>query len=299
MKIVLTGSHGFIGSALAPALKAGGHSVVPLVRSKAEPAPGTAAWDPEAGILPAIALEGAGAVIHLAGEPVAAARWTSAQKNRILRSRVQGTRLLCQTLEKISTPPDVLVSVSAIGYYGNRGDEILTEESVAGRGFLASVCKQWEAETSPAAKRGLRVVLLRIGLVLSGQGGALARMLPAFRMGLGGTIGNGRHYMSWIALDDLIRIIRHSLTESSLRGPVLAVAPNPVTNREFTKTLAKVLHRPAVMSVPVYAVRLVFGQMADELLLASQRAEPRKLKAAGYTFQFSDVEAALRHAVAP
>jgi len=298
VRVVLTGSHGLIGSALTTALKAGGHSIVPLLRSAAAPAPGSAAWDPDAGFLAAGALENSDAIVHLAGEPIASARWTTAQKNRILNSRVKGTRLLCQTLEKMSAPPGVLVSASAIGYYGDRGDEILTEESAPGLGFLADVCKQGEAETSPAARRGVRVVLLRIGMVLSGQGGALAKMLPAFRMGLGGAISSGRQYMSWISLHDLVRIILRCLTEPSLRGPVLAVAPNPVTNREFARTLANVLHRPAVVGVPAWAIRLTIGQMADELLLASQRARPEKLMAAGYDFQFPVLESALRNALA-
>ena len=298
MRIVLTGSRGFIGSALITALKAGGHLVVPLVRSKTAPAPGSAAWDPEAGFLAAGTLEDSGAIVHLAGEPIASARWSRAQRDRILNSRVKSTRLLCKTLEKMSSPPGIFVSASAIGYYGDRGDEILTEESPPGRGFLADVCKQWEAETSSAAQRGIHVVLLRIGMVLSGQGGALARMLPAFRAGLGGAIGSGRQYMSWITLHDLVQIIQRCITDPGLRGPVLAVAPNPVTNRDFTKTLARVLHRPAVLGVPACAVRLAFGQMADELLLASQRARPEKLMAAGYNFQFPVVESALRNALA-
>jgi uncharacterized protein (TIGR01777 family) len=250
-----------------------------------------------AGTIDASALEGVDAVVHLAGENIAQ-RWTSSQKAKIRDSRIKGTQLLCETLARLSSPPKVLVSASAIGYYGDRGEQILTEDSPLGRGFLAEVCRGWEAATEPARQRGLRVVPLRFGVVLSPAGGALAKMLPPFRLGLGGMVGSGRQYMSWIALDDVVGAIQHAIVTDTLQGPTNAVAPQAVTNQEFTKTLGKALGRPTVFPLPAFAARLMFGEMADELLLASTRVQPAKLLGSGYRFRYPELEDALRHVLA-
>ena len=293
MNILVSGSNGLIGSALVGHLTVGGHSVTRLVRT--EPKPGEAAvrWDPAAGTIDAARLEGLDAVVHLAGENVAG-RWTAAKKTKIRDSRVKGTCLLSEALTGLTQPPQVFVCASAVGYYGDRGDEVLTEESVRGSGFLAEVCRDWEAATAPAAQQGLRVLTLRLGVVLSPDRGALARMLTPFRLGLGGRIGSGRQYMSWIAIADACGAIAHALTTDSLQGPVNAVAPHPVTNQEFTTTLGRVLRRPTAFPMPAFAVRLMFGEMADEALLASQRAEPRRLLDSGYAFRYPELEGALR-----
>ena len=251
-------------------------------------------WNPAAGEIDAPKLEGIDAIVHLAGETING-RWTSAKKRAIRESRVKGTRLLCETLAKLSNRPRVLVAASASGYYGDRGDEVLREESEAGSSFLSQVCQEWEGATKAAAERGIRVVNLRIGFVLSRAGGGLAKMLPAFKMGVGGKIGSGKQHMSWIAIDDLAQIILFATSAESLQGPVNAVAPNPVTNLEFTKTLARVLRRPAIFPMPAFAVRLAFGEMGEELLLASARLEPARLLSAGYQFRFPQLEGALRH----
>jgi len=235
------------------------------------------------------------AVVHLAGENIAAGRWTERQKARIRDSRVKGTRLLCDLLARYSPPPKALVCASAVGYYGDRGDEILKEESASGSDFLSDVCGEWEAATQTAVERGIRVVNLRIGVVLSPLGGALAKMLTPFKLGAGGVIGSGRQYMSWIALDDAVRAFHFALTNQSLHGPVNAVAPNAVTNRDFTRTLGRVLSRPTVFPMPAFAARLAFGEMADALLLASTRVQPARLLAGGFTFRYPDLEGALRH----
>ena len=295
MRILITGATGLIGAALTPVLCSRGHDVTRLVRSASASGAGLVHWDPDSGTIEAAALEGLDGVVHLAGENIAAKRWTATQKERILESRVRGTRLLSESLARVARPPRVWVSASATGYYGNRADEMMREESPPGSGFLPDVCIAWEAATKVAEARGIRVVHLRTGVVLSRSGGALAKMLPVFRMGAGGVIGSGRQYMSWIALDDVVGAIHHALTKDGLRGPVNAVAPAPVTNREFTKTLGRVLSRPALFPLPAFAARLALGEMADELLLASQRAEPARLVASGYEFRFPDLEGALRH----
>ena len=295
MKILVSGSSGLIGSALVPLLSARGHSITRLVRM--DPQPGQIHWDPERGTIEAARLEGFDAVVHLAGQNIAAGRWTPEQKARIRVSRAKGTRILAEALAALPAPPQVLICASAIGYYGNRGDEVLQEESPAGSGFLPEVCQAWEAAAAPARKMGIRVINLRTGVVLSAAGGALAKMLPAFKMGIGGVVGNGRQYMSWIALNDVVGAIVHALSNPALDGPVNAVAPHPLTNREFTVTLGRVLSRPTLFPLPAFAVRLAFGEMADELLLASQRVEPAKLASSGYKFQFPELEGALRHAL--
>jgi hypothetical protein len=240
-------------------------------------------------------LEGLDAIVHLAGEPIASGRWNAIKKARIRDSRVQGTRLLCDALSHVSRPPAALICASAIGYYGDRGDEVLTESSSNGTGFLAEVCRDWEVATEPARQKGIRVVNTRFGVILSTGGGALAKMLTPFKMGVGGIIGSGRQYMSCISIDDCVGAIVHALNTNSLSGPVNVVGPAPVTNRVFTKTLGKILERPTIFPMPAFAARLAFGEMADELLLGSQRVEPKKLLESGYSFRQGDLETALRH----
>ena len=250
-------------------------------------------WNPTEGEIDAAMLEGFDAVVHLAGEPITG-RWNATKKRAIRDSRIKGTRLLCETVAGLSSRPRVLVAASASGYYGDRGDEVLREESEAGSSFLSKVCQDWEAATEPAAESGIRVVNLRIGFVLSATGGGLAKMLPAFKMGVGGKIGSGKQYLSWIAIDDLVQIILFAITTEALKGPANAAAPNPVTNSEFSTTLGRVLGRPAIFPMPAFAVRLAFGEMGEELLLASARMEPARLRSAGYQFRFPQLEGALR-----
>jgi uncharacterized protein len=248
-------------------------------------------WDPYRSLAPE-SVSGFNAVIHLAGESIVG-RWTAAKKKLILESRVHGTRNLAEALARTNPRPQVLISSSAIGYYGSQGDHLLTEQSTSGSDFLSEVCRQWEAAAQPAAQAGIRTVQFRTGLVLSSEGGALQKMLPPFRFGLGGNMGNGRQWWSWIDANDWVGAVHHVLKTDLLQGPVNAVAPKPVTNAEFTKTLASVLKRPAIFPMPAFAARLVFGQMADELLLSSQRVEPTKLVASGYPFQYSELRKAL------
>ncbi|MBI3797567.1 MAG: TIGR01777 family protein [Deltaproteobacteria bacterium] len=295
MKVFVTGASGLVGSALVPYLTTGGHRVTRLVRSPPRPGAAEIYWDPAAGVQDLGSLEGMDAVVHLAGENIAGGRWTAARKAKIRDSRVIGTRTLCETLARLPQPPTVLVSASAIGYYGDRGAEPLWENSAFGSGFLPEVCRAWEEATQPAVQKGIRVVLLRIGIVLSPAGGALAKMLLPFKLGLGGVVGSGNQYMSWIALDDVAGAIAHSLETDTLQGPVNAVAPFPVTNREFTRTLGRVLGRPTVFPLPAFGARLVFGEMADALLLASTRVEPKRLLATQYGFRYPELDGALRH----
>ena len=298
MIIAVTGSSGLVGTALVEALEAEGQVVRRVVRRPTHVAEHEIRWDPAGGTIDAAHLSGIDAVVHLAGEGIAARRWTESFKHKIRDSRVQGTRLLCDTLASLSVKPAVLVSASAVGYYGDRGDERVDESSPPGRGFLADVCQQWEAATHPARDADIRVVNLRIGVVLSRKGGALAQMLTPFRLGLGGVIGSGQQYISWIALDDLVRVIQFTLHAAALCGPVNAVAPEPATNRELTKTLGRVLGRPTIFPMPAAAARLAFGEMADEMLLSGARIEPRALSAAGFEFEYPQLEPALRHVLA-
>jgi uncharacterized protein (TIGR01777 family) len=233
-------------------------------------------------------------VVHLAGENIMG-YWTQGKKERIRTSRVNGTRLLCQSLCQLRDPPSVFICASATGYYGNRGNEILTETSSKGEGFLADVCEEWEEATRAASERGIRTLNLRIGMVLSSEGGALKYMLPIFKGGLGGRIGPGNQYVSWIVIDDLVRIIEHVIKQEHLAGPINSVAPEPVTNAELTKTLGHVLHRPTFLSVPTFAVQLIFGELGKELLLSSQRVKPEKLEKSGFQFDYPHLEEALRH----
>jgi uncharacterized protein len=295
MKILVTGSTGLVGSMLVPSLKAQGHQVVRLVRSTPQDGATEIYWNPEQGTLDAKELEGLDGVVHLAGENLAEGRWTEEKKRRIRESRTKGTQLLSETLVRLTEKPGVLVSASAVGFYGSRGDELLTEQSAAGDDFLADVCREWELATHAAANSGVRVVHLRFGVILSGEGGALKKMLLPFRMGVGGKLGNGKQYLSWIAIDDAVGAIEHALTHDTVRGAVNAVAPEPATNYEFTKTLGSVLSRPTIFPVPAFAARLAFGEMADATLLASQRVEPVRLKETGYSFKYPQLEGALRH----
>jgi uncharacterized protein (TIGR01777 family) len=295
MKILVTGATGLVGSALLASLRAKGHEVFSLVRSRPLSGAAEIFWDPSKGILDAVELEGFDAVVHLAGESIAEGRWTDEKKRRIRESRIKGTRLLSETLAKLNQKPEVLVSASAVGFYGSRGDEVLNEQSASGADFLAEVCREWELATQPAAQSGVRVVNLRFGVILSGRGGALKKMLFPFRMGVGGKLGSGQQYMSWIALDDAVGAIERAIEDKSLRGPVNAVAPEAVTNKQFTKALGRALSRPTIFPVPAFAARLVFGEMADATLLSSQRVEPERLKASGYVFKYPELEGALRH----
>jgi uncharacterized protein (TIGR01777 family) len=296
MNVLVSGSTGLVGTALIPALMAGGHEVIRLVRAKSRtPSKEIIGWNPEAGYIDSAGIEGLDAVVHLAGEPIASGRWNSAKKARIRDSRVQGTRLLCEALAHASRRPSVLLCASAIGFYGDRGDEVLTEASAAGSGFLADVCREWEGATDLARQNGIRVVNLRFGVILSTAGGALAKMLTPFKMGVGGVIGSGRQYMSCISIDDCIGAIQHALAADHVSGPTNIVQPGPVTNHQFTKALGKVLGRPTIFPMPAFAARLAFGEMADQLLLASARVEPQKLVASGYQFGHPDLETALGH----
>ena len=295
MKILVTGSTGLVGSALLPSLEAKGHQVIRLVRSAPRDGATEIYWNPSEGTLSADRLEGLDGVVHLAGDNLAEGRWTDEKKKSIRESRVRGTTLLSETLAKLERRPEVLVSASAVGFYGSRGDETLTERSASGDDFLSEVCRQWELSTQAAAQSGVRVVNLRFGVILSGGGGALKKMLFPFRMGLGGKLGDGRQYMSWVAIDDAVGAIEHALTNKALHGPVNVVSPEPVTNSEFTKALGGALSRPTIFSVPAFAARLAFGEMADATLLSSQRAEPARLKESGFVFKYPDLEGALRH----
>lgn len=276
-----------VGSTLVKELTGKGHQVVKLVRFNAQGS--DILWHPDKGEIDRSKLEGFDAVVHLAGDNIASERWTEAKKARIRESRIKGTRLLCDTLASLLQPPKRLVCASAIGFYGDRGSEVLTEDSASGEGFLADVCKEWEAATAPAEGKGIEVVRLRIGVVLTLKGGALKKMLPPFQMGAGGVLGSGKQYMSWIALDDLTGIIEHALTSRNLSGAVNAVSPHPVTNDEFTRALGTSLHRPTIFPVPSFAARLLLGEMADELLLSSALVQPRKLEQTGYRFKHPDI----------
>jgi len=294
MKVLVTGASGFIGSALVPRLRETGHDAVRLVRRNANPANGTFEWDVASGRIDPRALESADAIIHLAGENIGSGRWTAAKKARLRASRVDATQRLAEHLAALERRPRMLVCGSAIGYYGSRGSELLSETSAPGKGFLADLCRDWEEAAAPARAAGVRVVHVRTGVVL-GRGGPLAKMLLPFRLGLGGVIGNGEQYFSWIALDDIVEVFRFALEHEDLAGPINGTTSNPVTNRVFTKTLGKVLGRPTLFPMPAFAARIVFGEMADELLLASARVEPARLAQCGFSFRHSMLDDALRH----
>jgi uncharacterized protein len=286
-RILVSGASGPIGSALLPFLQAKGFTVTRLVR-KATTGDDQIIWDP-AHPVPPEKVSGFDAVIHLSGETIVG-RWTETKKRRIIESRSQGTGNLAEAAAKATQRPQVFISASAIGFYGSRGDEVLREDSPSGDGFAAEICRRWEGAAQPAAAAGIRIAQMRIGVVMSGEGGALPKMITPFRLGLGGRLGSGRQWWSWVAIDDVVGAIHHVLTDDTLQGPVNTVSPNPVTNAEFTNTLASALHRPAIFPMPAFAVKLVFGEMGEELFLGSQRVEPAKLAASGYQFKHPDLK---------
>lgn len=292
MKVLIAGASGLIGSALIPALEAEGAEVTRLVRSVA--GAGEIEWHPNQDQIDTARLNGFDAVINLAGENIAAGRWTDDQKRKIRDSRVNGTHLLSEAIAKLSKRPGVFVCASATGIYGDRGDEILDEQSDSGGGFLAGVCREWEMATEPAVQAGVRTVNLRFGPILAREGGMLAKLLTPFKMGMGGKVGSGKQYISWVAIEDAVDAIKLALNNESFRGPLNIVSPNPVTNEVFTKALGHVLSRPTALAMPAFAVRLAFGEMADEMLLVSQRVMPKRLVEAGYEFQQPELEGALR-----
>ncbi|MEA2590578.1 MAG: uncharacterized protein QOD62_409 [Actinomycetota bacterium] len=292
--VVVGGASGLIGSALGATLQQRGRQVRRLVRPGAQGGPDTIAWDPAAGTIDAEALEGVGAVVNLAGKAVGPHRWTEAHRTEVLESRTRSTSLLAKTIAALDNPPSVLVNASASGYYGDRGDEILTEDAPPGSGFLAGVCQAWEAATAPASEAGIRVAMLRTGLVLASSGGALGAMLPIFKLGLGGKIGSGTQWWSWIDLEDEVGAILHLIDHDRASGPFNLAAPDPVTNAGFTALLAKALSRPAALTVPKFVLRTALGGFADEALLASQRLSPVKLLDSGYRFLSTDLLGALQ-----
>ncbi len=296
MKVAVTGSTGLVGRSLVGLLRAKGDVVVRLVRH-GDPAADEVTWDAVTGAVNENHLAGVDAIVHLAGENIAT-RWSGKVKTAIRDSRVKGTDAIARIAARLPRKPDVLVCASAIGLYGDRGDEVLDEDAAPGKGFLPDVCSAWEAAAAPARDAGIRVVHVRIGVVLSPLGGALEKMLPPFKLGLGGPIGNGRQWLSWISIGDVCGALRHAVVTPSLAGPVNAVAPNPATNRDFAKTLGKVLHRPALAPLPGFVAKLALGQMAEDLLLASTRVAPKKLQASGFRFEHPQLEAALTHVLA-
>lgn len=293
MQVLMSGATGLLGSGIGQALEAEGATITRLVRGKTL-GERRIAWQPGKSLNLPIAFD---AVIHLAGEPVVG-RWTAAKKARIRDSRVLGTQTLADAIARMASKPRVMVAASAIGFYGDRGDELVNEDSPSGTGFLAETCREWEAASAPVERAGVRVVQIRTGIVLSKNGGALGQMLLPFRLGLGGRLGSGKQWMSWIHVDDIVGAVRHVLANEAVRGAVNLTAPNPVTNAEFTKALGKALSRPTVFSVPAFALRLAFGEMADEALLASQRVQPVRLLTSGYAFRFRELGAALEDIVA-
>jgi uncharacterized protein (TIGR01777 family) len=302
MKILITGSSGLVGRALVESLHRDGHAIGRLLRpqSPREASDGghgiAMRWNPATGELDDAAA-GADAVVNLAGASVASGRWTEERKNQLRSSRIDSTRKLIGALAKLKPMPRIFISASAVGYYGDRGDEELTETSVPGRGFLADLCRKWESEATRAESLGMRVAGMRFGTILAGHGGALQRMLPPFKLGAGGRLGSGNQWMSWISLADVLGAVRYMLENQSARGPVNAVAPRPVRNHDLTAALARVLHRPAILPVPAFALRMAFGEMADALLLTSQRVLPQKLQTLGYRFAHPELPAALAAAL--
>jgi uncharacterized protein (TIGR01777 family) len=292
MKVLIAGASGLVGSALIPALEADGAEVTRLVRTSA--GAGEIEWHPNNDQIDATTLEGFDAVINFAGENIAGGRWTDELKRKIHDSRVNGTHLLSEAIARLKHPPKVFLCASATGIYGDRGDEILDELSDSGGGFLAGVCREWEQATEPAVAAGVRTVNLRFGPILAREGGMLAKLLTPFKMGMGGKVGSGKQYISWVAIDDVVNTVKLALKDESIRGPLNIVSPHPVTNEEFTKTLGHVLSRPTALAMPAFAVRLAFGEMADEMLLTSQRVIPKKLNDVGYEFQQPELEGALR-----
>lgn len=296
MKVLLSGASGFVGAALQKHLKSCGHQVVRLVRDPKSLADDTIFWDPEHGKADAADLEGFDAIINLSGENIAGSRWNDKQKTQILESRVKSTFTLAKILAKLKRPPEVFICASAVGIYGNRGNQLCNEDTPSGNGFLAEVCRKWEAAAAPAKDKGIRTVHLRFGIVLSKKGGALAKMLPPFKLGLGGRFGDGKQYMSWITIEDLVAIVLFAMTQRRLQGPVNTVTPHPVTNEQFTKSLGKAIKRPAFFNVPAFMLKAIFGkEMAEEMFLNSTRVEPLRLNEAGYSFLYPELNTALQH----
>lgn len=295
MKVAIAGASGLVGSALIPVLKKLGGQITRLVRS--DPKAGDIEWHPNQDEVSSRSLEGFDVIINLAGENLAAGRWTDDLKRRIRDSRVHGTHLLSEAIARLPQKPRVFACASATGIYGDRDDEPLDEQSESGGGFLAGVCREWEKATEPAIKAGTRVVNLRFGPILAREGGMLAKLLTPFKMGMGGKVGSGKQFISWVALEDAINAIKLAIEDESIRGPLNIVSPNPVTNEEFTKTLGHVLNRPTALAMPAFAARLAFGEMADEMLLASQKVLPKRLITAKFQFTYPELEGALRRYV--
>lgn len=294
MKILISGASGLVGSALSRALRADGNAIARLVRPGGAGATGDVRWDPASATIDTAAMEGVNAVVHLSGASIAGGRWTRERKALLRSSRIDSTRLLVDALVRMRQRPSVLVCASATGYYGDRGDEVLTELSEPGTDFLALLARDWEAEAMRAGAAGIRTVILRFGVIFAREGGALPKMLLPFRFGAGGKIGTGKQWLPWIALQDAVGVARASVANERLNGPVNTVAPNPVRNAEFTRITARVLHRPAVFTAPAFALRVALGEMAKPLLLASTRAIPSRLMEIGYRFKFPDAESTLR-----
>jgi uncharacterized protein len=297
MRVLMTGASGLVGTALAAELRAAGATVNRFVRPGTAVAAADVEWNPETGEMNLAAAEGADVVVNLAGASIGGGRWTAKRKALLRSSRVDLTERLVAGLGRLKNPPTVFVSASAIGYYGDRSEESLTEESASGQDFLAAITRDWEVAAMKAEQFGTRTVIARFGIVLARDGGALPQMLTPFKMGAGGRIGSGKQWMSWVALDDVVGAIRFAIEDASVRGPVNVVAPNPARNSEFTRVLARVLRRPAIFPAPAFALRLMLGEMADALLLSSQRVVPQKLSEGGFRFQYADLESALRRAL--
>lgn len=296
-RLLITGAHGFIGTAFARAAETAGYETVSLRRGSGSS--GSPTWDPQRKLLDPEAIEGFYGIVHLAGESIAGGRWTKRKKERILQSRIDGTSLLCQTVAKLKRPPQVIISASAVGYYGDTGDRVVDETSPRGNGFLADVCVEWESSAGQFLPAGVRLIHPRFGIVLGHGGGALAAMLPVFRLGLGGPLGSGAQYMSWVTIGDVCRALLFGLDRNELSGPINVVSPNPVTNAEFTRELGAALHRPAFLRAPAWALKLALGDLADEALLAGQRAVPKQLLSHQFSFDEPDLPAALTKAVSP
>lgn len=297
MRVLMTGASGLVGTALAAELRAAGSTVNRFARESAAAGAGDVAWNPETGEMNLSAAEAADAVVNLAGASIGGGRWSAKRKALLRSSRVDLTKHLVAALTQLKSPPKVLVSASAIGYYGDRGEESLTEASASGQDFLSQICRDWEAAAMKAEQSGMRTAIPRFGIILSKKGGALPPMLTPFKLGAGGRLGSGKQWMSWVALDDVVTAIGLAITDPTMRGPINIVAPNPARNAEFTQVLARVLHRPAIFPAPAFALRLILGEMADALLLSSQRVAPEKLTQQQFKFQYADLESALRRAL--
>ncbi|MCG6909222.1 MAG: TIGR01777 family oxidoreductase [Deltaproteobacteria bacterium] len=295
LHILLSGASGLVGSSLVPFFTTGGHRITRLVRHQPRPNTDERFWDPRSRVIDIDAESDFDVVIHLSGENIGQGRWTPEKKKRIVESRNATTALIAESVASLRKPPGAFLCASAIGYYGDRGNDVMTEANECGADFISGVCDDWEQAAFPALAKGIRTVFLRIGVVLTPMGGALKRLLPAFKMGLGGKVGTGRQYMSWIGMDDLIGTVYQAINDDTLSGPVNLVAPNPVTNLELTRTLGRVLSRPAFFSIPAWLIKLVFGEMGKEVLLSSTRVEPEKILATGYRFRHPELEGALRH----